>query len=97
MVIDNLDIRWTGSAFRPFKANSPLIVDPDAILALSISLQRLKTVARQNSQISELNGGLQTIQVQPRSPYDTRECLDMLAGREIRGALVPIADDHKSE
>ena len=36
---------------RPLKTNPPLIVDADAVLAFAISLQPLKTVAGQGSQI----------------------------------------------
>jgi hypothetical protein len=95
MVIDNLDIRRAGGALRPFKANPPLIVDADAVLALSISSQHFKTVARQHGKISERNGGFQTIQLHARSPFDTGERLDTFPGRKILRPLVPIADDHK--
>ena len=55
MIIDNLDVRRT--VFRPSKANPPLVVDPDRMLASSILGQRLQTIARRNSQIVELLGG----------------------------------------
>ena len=97
MVIDNLDLRWTDSTFRPFETNPPLIVDSDAVLALSISLQRFKTIARQDGEISELNGGFQAVQLQARRALATGERLDTFAGREIRRSLVPIADDQKLE
>ena len=97
MIIDNLDIRWTGSAFRPFEANPPLIVDADAVLASSVSFQRFKPVARQNGEIFQLDGRLETVQLQPRGTFDTGECFDTFAGGEIGRALVPIADDHRLE
>jgi len=37
VVIGNLDIDWTGCAIGPLKADSPLVVDADAVLALPIA------------------------------------------------------------
>ena len=97
MVIDNLDIRRAGGAFRPCKANPPLVVDANAVLALSISSQHCKTVARQHGKISERDGGFQTVQLKTRRAFDTGERLDTFADRKIRRPLVAIADDHKLE
>jgi hypothetical protein len=97
MVINNLHVGRTGGAFRPVEADSPLIVDADAVLAFSISSQHFKTVARQHGKISERDGGLQTVQLHARRAFDTGERLDTFADRKIRRPLVPIADDHKLE
>jgi len=45
MIIDDLDIDGTGGTFRPFEANPPLVIDADAVLALSVPSQRFETVA----------------------------------------------------
>ena|ERR1035441_5784213 len=90
--------RWRDrGTLRPFEANPPLIVDADAVLALSISPQHLKAVARQHGKISKRDGGFQTIQLHPCSSLDARERFDTFAGREVRRPLVPIADDHRLE
>ena len=44
MVIDDLDIGW--SFWRPHETGAPLVIDPNAVLALSIALQCLKPVSR---------------------------------------------------
>jgi hypothetical protein len=49
MIIHDLDIFGTG--FRPSKADSPLIVDSDAVLPGAITLQSLQTISRRNSQV----------------------------------------------
>lgn len=47
VIIYDLDIAWAARAFRPLETNPPLIIDPDAILALPIAFQRFKPVSRQ--------------------------------------------------
>jgi len=48
VIVDNLDIFWPG--FRPAEAHSPLVVDADAVLSLTISCQRLQPIARRRCQ-----------------------------------------------
>ncbi len=45
MVINNLHVGWAGRFFGPFKANPLLVIDANAVLALSVPSQRFKTVA----------------------------------------------------
>ena len=51
MVIGNFNIRRTGGAFWPFEANTPLVVDADAVLAFPAALQGLEPVSRQNGKV----------------------------------------------
>ena len=51
MVIDNFDIDWAGRAVRPFKANPPLVIDTDAVLALPVALECFQPVAGQGGEI----------------------------------------------
>jgi hypothetical protein len=51
MVIQNFN--FVGIAGVPAKTNSPLIVDPDAVLALPITVELLEAIARRNPQIIE--------------------------------------------
>ena len=52
MVVNNFDA--FGSAVAPDEANSPLIIDANAVLASAISFETLKTIARWGRQIHEL-------------------------------------------
>jgi hypothetical protein len=45
--------------FQPLETDSPSIVDADAVLAIPISLQFFKAIARWDSQILERLGGIQ--------------------------------------
>jgi hypothetical protein len=49
VIIDNLDIDWTGCAIGPLKADPPFIVDADTVLALPIALTCFQSVTRQSS------------------------------------------------
>jgi hypothetical protein len=54
MVID--DFHVVGVTVNPSKADAPLIVDADAVLAFSAALECFKTVGRRNSQILKREG-----------------------------------------
>ena len=57
MVVNNLHVAWAGPFCGPFKANPPLVIDADAVLALSASFQRLKAVAGQYGKVFKHDGG----------------------------------------
>jgi hypothetical protein len=94
VIINDLDVGRARRLLRPLKANPPLIVDADAVLAFAISGQRLKTVAGQGGQILQRNGGLQAVQLEACGAFDAGERFDSLALSEVPGPLVPVADDH---
>jgi hypothetical protein len=48
MVIDNFQVRGTERALRPLEANSPPVVDADAVLRLAIPLERAGGIQYQN-------------------------------------------------
>jgi Fic family protein len=70
------------------EANPPLIVDANAELALSVSLQPFETIAGQHGKIFERYSRFQTVQLQTRGTLDTRERFDVFAGREVPRTLV---------
>jgi hypothetical protein len=72
MVIDDFDV--FGAAVRPSEADSPLVVDANAVLSLPVSPQGLQPVSRRNPQIAEAAGNLE---------------LAELSARDCRAALEP--------
>jgi hypothetical protein len=44
VIVRDLDILRPGG--RPTKTNTPLVVDPDTVLALPIALERFQMIAR---------------------------------------------------
>jgi hypothetical protein len=51
VVVDDLDIGW--SSFTPCETDSPLIVDPNAVLSRPVGAQPLQTIAGRNAKIRE--------------------------------------------
>ncbi|MNL88828.1 hypothetical protein D3C87_2187830 [compost metagenome] len=51
VIITDLDL--IGVAIPPNETNTPLIVDPDAVLSLAIALQGLQAIPRRNEQSIE--------------------------------------------
>jgi hypothetical protein len=59
----------------PLETDTPLIVNPDAVLALPVANQGLKLVARWNEQILQCFGTMQEIQLAPGYPLNRSETL----------------------
>ena len=47
----------------PAKADSPLPIDSDAVLAFSLALEALQTIGRKHSQMIQGRGGMQQLQL----------------------------------
>jgi hypothetical protein len=63
MVIDNLQVQGTERIFRPLETNPPLVVDADAVLPLTVTLERFETVSRQCRKVFERDRCLQTVEL----------------------------------
>ena len=79
MIIDDLDIDRTRRPARPFEADAPLIIDPDAVLSLPITLQSLKVIPRQSRKVSHRSRRFKLIQFQLSLAREARESLDLPA------------------
>ena len=64
MIIDYFNIIHI--VVPPDKADAPLLVDADAVLAEPVSFQALQSVARRNSQAVQGNNGIEQLQLDPR-------------------------------
>jgi hypothetical protein len=65
VIIDNLHVMRP--VCLPDKTDSPLIVDPYAVLALAVSLQRLQLIPRWNAKVFQTSGCIQLIQLSQRN------------------------------
>ncbi len=70
MVIDNFDI--PGVAVLPFEADSPLIIDSDAVLAFPVILQLLEAIAWRDSEVVEADGSVDLEKFSEGHPVDFR-------------------------
>jgi hypothetical protein len=68
VVID--DFHVVDVTFDPSEADTPLIVDPDAVLAFAVALERLKTIGWRNSQIIKGEGIAEHTQLAPGHGLD---------------------------
>lgn len=71
MIVHNLNVVCV--IFSPDETDSPLIIDPNAVLALTIPSESLKTISRRNSKILKLFG---CVKVKQLSPCDTLKELE---------------------
>ena len=83
MIIDNFHI--IGACIGPPKAEAPLIVDTNAVLAGTPTRQGLKTIARRHSQIIQSGGDFKLPQFSPRRGGDIHETSDADTFRESFG------------
>ncbi len=79
MVIDDLHV--AGVVVSPAEADPPLIVDPDAVLALPVACQCLQPVPRGYPEILQRYRGIQQVELSLRLPLDVRG--------EFPGSLAP--------
>jgi len=78
VIVDYLDVRGSGAG--PGEANSPLLVDPDAVLSNSIAAESFKSVSWRHPEVVERFGCVQHHQLPQRHPFDAWvDALDSLS------------------
>lgn len=80
MVINDLHI--LSAMPRPTEADSPLIIDPNAVLPLTVAPQSLQAIARRNAQVIEASGDLELPQLATSDGRDALKAPDTLSTRE---------------
>jgi hypothetical protein len=76
VVIDDLHI--FRAYIGPSKANTPLIVDSNAVLARTLALECLQAITRRNIQVTQPARDFKLPQFAPRHFSDTNEAPDMV-------------------
>jgi hypothetical protein len=93
VVVDDLDV--VSGAITPHETDPVLLVDPDAVLTVAISLQPFQAVSGRDSEIGERFGGIQHEQLSERDSRKAgRNDPGSLAVEELLGLLIPEAPDH---
>lgn len=67
----------------PVKTNSPLVVDPDAVLSGPLSSQRFQAISRHGSQVSEGTRRLKVIELSLGYPGDLMKLATELAPENL--------------
>ena len=92
MIVDNLDI--VGVTVSPAKADSPLIVDANAVLPTTISSQLFQPIGRWDPEIIKRSRRIQHQQLSQRDSLDRREPLGVLSPENPLRLLAAEPPDH---
>ena len=94
MVIDDLNFFAAISGLRPLKADAPLLVNADAVLAFPVPGQGLQMVAPDLREISQAIRRFKNAQPFFRLMAETIEGSNPLARGEVLALSVPVAPNH---
>jgi hypothetical protein len=90
------DFHVVGVPFPPQEADTPPVINPDAVLPRTISAKGFEPIAGRSSQIAQFRGGIQLGQLSLRDSFERQESLDSLAIMETPGILRTERPDHTS-
>src|SRR5215467_13051727 len=88
------DLNFVSVTLAPRKANTPLIVDADAILTVAIAFQSLQPVSRQGGKSSQIRRCVQHVQLAKRLPFDGLEPPHWFSAKEALGIGATEGADH---
>ena len=97
MVIDDFDVFRALGSRRPFERNAPLLVNSDAVLALSITDERFKAVATKLPEVAKAVGRLKNPKALFSLATEALERRDSLALGKAPGSHVPVAPNHRAD
>src|SRR5262245_6072583 len=83
------DFNVEGVSASPYEADPPLIVDPDAVLTLSISPQGLEPVSGRHPEVRERSCPVEEQELSSRRALKGSKPRDVLILKELRGRPGP--------
>jgi hypothetical protein len=83
VVIDDLHVEGVG--VPPHEADSPLIIDSNAVLALPLSLQRFEAIAGRRADIPQGPRGMEQQELPPRNPFESPVSRNVMVVKERIG------------
>jgi len=92
MIVDNFDVMAV--AIAPNEADSPLLIDPDGMLSLPVTTQRLQLVSRWRRQYAQFRRGVQLQQFAQRHALEGTEAPGMLVLKQFLGFLRRKTQNH---
>jgi hypothetical protein len=93
MIVHNFHLKRPWGVLRPFKANPPLVIDADAVLALAITLKGFKPVSR-GIKSPETVRRVEPFEPQHGLPLKPLKGLDPLAFEKNAGLFISKIYDH---
>ena len=94
MIIHNFNIARSRLPIRPFKADAPLLIDPDGILPGAVPSHGFEPIARQGPQRVERQRGVQDGKPPLSLLLEALERLDEVTLTKSLGLFVLVAEDH---
>lgn len=95
MIIGNFNL--LGISIPPHKTYSPLVIDPDAMLAFAVTLQGFEPISGGNTQIIKRLGIVEHTQFAPGDLLNVpRQTPRYLTAPDLFGFSVPESRDHVS-
>jgi hypothetical protein len=94
MVIHDLDILRTVRAVRPLKTYAPLVIDPNAVLALAVAPQGFKPISRQLVQVAQVRSSFKKPQAPFGLPAERLELENSLTAQKAFCLLIAAASNH---
>jgi len=94
MVVRDFDV--VAIPFSPDEANPPLVIDSDRVLPHPITVERLQSVSRRRSKLSQFGRGVQLEQLPKRDSLESPESPRVLVVKQFFGFLRCEALDHSS-
>jgi len=89
------DLGVVSVAVAPGKAKAPAIVDPNTMLALSVTVQGFQSISRRRHQILQLCGAVQLSELPSRDLLDGLKASARLAAVETLGFGAPKRSNHQ--
>lgn len=93
LVIIN-DFNVVGIAIMPAKTDAPLIIDADAVLSLSVTREYFQTIARRDSQFTNLRNLIQMIKLAKSNTCDGCPSPALLFPEQVGGLVAFEVTDH---
>lgn len=94
MVVHDFNLKRV--ALAPYETDAPLVVDPNTMLALSVSPQAFQPVPRRGGQIAESRGKMELVKLSPRAALNRLEPAHRFSAEQALGVAAPEGADHSS-
>jgi hypothetical protein len=92
VIVNNFNVNGIG--LRPAETDPPLVIDPNAVLPQPIATQGLETVSGNRTQVGELSGGMNVVQLPFCRRSDTLELPAEFASKNLPSFFIPEGPDH---
>ena len=95
MIINDLD--ELGAAVAPDEADALPVIDPDAVLTATVSLERLEAITGRRPKVCKPGCSIQNVELAQSDRPDRPELGNCFTLEQGLGALVPERPDHRRQ